>query len=280
MNGVILVNKEINRTSRDIVNDLVHIFHTKKVGHTGTLDPIATGVLVTTLGRYTKLNELLTSTYKEYICTFKLGILTDTLDITGNIIEKKEVNVKEEEIIKVINSYIGIYEQVVPIFSSVKVNGKKLYEYARNGESVSLPSREVDIKNIEILAIDSNTITIKTLVSKGTYIRSLVRDIGASLNTHATMESLTRTKQGKFPLEECFTIDDIRNNKYKLLKIKDIIDVEIINTDEDLLKKVSNGVKLDNIFSKDLVLFMNHDQEVCLYKRNDDKYEMYLFIGE
>lgn len=280
MNGVILVNKEINRTSRDIVNDLVHIFHTKKVGHTGTLDPLATGVLVTTLGKYTKLNELLTSTYKEYICTFKLGILTDTLDITGKIIGKKEVNVSIEEITNVINSYKGVYEQVVPLFSSVKVNGKKLYEYARSGESVTLPSREVDIKDIEILEIADNTIKIKTLVSKGTYIRSLVRDIGESLNTHATMESLIRTKQGKFFLEDCYTVDNIRNNEYKVLKIKDILDVEIINPDEQLLKKVTNGVKLNNIFSKDLVLFMNQDKEVCLYKKNVDKYEMYLLIGE
>lgn len=280
MNGVILVNKEINRTSRDVVNDLVHIFHTKKVGHTGTLDPLATGVLVTTLGRYTKLNELLTSTYKEYICTFNLGILTDTLDITGTILKEEEVNVTREEIIKVINSYIGIYNQEVPLYSSVKVNGKKLYEYARSGESVVLPSREVNIKNIEILSIENAKITIKTLVSKGTYIRSLVRDIGDSLNTYATMESLVRTKQGDFTLEECFTIDDIQKNKYKLLKIKDILDVEIVNPDEKLLKEVSNGVKLKNIFSKELVLFMNQEKEVCLYKRNEDTYAMYLYIGE
>lgn len=280
MNGVILINKEINRTSRDIVNDLISIIHTKKVGHTGTLDPIATGVLVTTIGRYTKLNELLTSTYKEYICTFKLGILTDTLDTTGKVLKEKEVDVTKEQIEKVIISYIGKYEQVVPLYSSVKVNGKKLYEYARNGESIDLPSREVDIKSIEILSIDFDEITIKTLVSKGTYIRSLIRDIGASLNTYATMKSLIRTKQGIFSLDECFTIEDIKNKHYKLLKIKDILDVEIVNTDEELLKKVTNGVKLDNIYSKDLVLFMNNNKEVCLYKKDQDKYRMYLYIGE
>lgn len=280
MNGVILINKEINRTSRDIVNDLISIIHTKKVGHTGTLDPIATGVLVTTIGRYTKLNELLTSTYKEYICTFKLGILTDTLDTTGKVLKEKEVDVTKEQIENVIISYIGKYEQVVPLYSSVKVNGKKLYEYARNGESIDLPSREVDIKSIEILSIDFDEITIKTLVSKGTYIRSLIRDIGASLNTYATMKSLIRTKQGIFSLDECFTIEDIKNKHYKLLKIKDILDVEIVNTDEELLKKVTNGVKLDNIYSKDLVLFMNNNKEVCLYKKDQDKYRMYLYIGE
>ncbi len=280
MNGVILINKEENRTSRDIVNDLVHIFHTKKVGHTGTLDPLATGVLVTTIGRYTKLNELLMSTYKEYICTFKLGVLTDTLDITGTILEESEVHVSDEDIVKVINSYVGHYNQTVPIYSSVKVNGKKLYEYARSGEHVTLPSREVDIKSIEILSINENHITIKTLVSKGTYIRSLVRDIGSSLNTHATMESLIRTKQGKFNIEECSMIEDVRNNNYKLLKIEDILDVEVIEASKELLKKVSNGVKLDNIYSKDLLLFTHQGKEVCLYKKNDDKYSMYLYIGE
>lgn len=280
MNGVIIINKDINRTSRDIVNDLVHIFNTKKVGHTGTLDPLATGVLVTTIGRYTKLNELLMSTYKEYICTFKLGVLTDTLDITGTILDEKEVCVTKEDIIRVINSYIGKYMQTVPAYSSVKVNGKKLYEYARSGEEVSLPSREVDIESIEILNINDNHITIKTNVSKGTYIRSLVRDIGASLNTYATMESLIRTKQGRFTLDESSTIAEVRDNKYKLLHIKDVLDAEIIETNVELFKKVSNGVKLDNIYSKELVLFTHHDKEVCLYKKKDDKYVMYLYIGE
>ena len=141
MNGILIVNKSDGFTSRDVVNKLSKVFNTKKIGHTGTLDPIAKGVLVVVLGKYTKLCEDLTQTYKEYIATFKLGILTDTLDITGNIIDKKSCNVSEEEIRSVIASYKGVYDQEVPIYSSVKINGRKLYEYARNGEEVTLPKR-------------------------------------------------------------------------------------------------------------------------------------------
>ena len=202
MNGILIVNKSDGFTSRDVVNKLSKVFNTKKIGHTGTLDPIAKGVLVVVLGKYTKLCEDLTQTYKEYIATFKLGILTDTLDITGNVIDEKSCNVSEEEIRNVISNYKCVYNQEVPIYSSVKINGRKLYEYARNGEEVALPKREVDIKSIEVLEINKDIIKIKCLVSKGTYIRSLIRDIGESLNTHATMTDLIRTKQGIFDIKD------------------------------------------------------------------------------
>lgn len=219
MNGVILVNKEKGKTSRDVVNDVSHILHTKKVGHTGTLDPIATGVLVITVGRYTKLNEVLTSTYKEYIAEFKLGVLTDTLDITGEVLKNEEVHIKDADIRSAVLSFKKSYMQSVPLYSSVKVKGKKLYEYARKGEDVNLPSRNVDIKKIEVLSIDDDTIKIKTLVSKGTYIRSLIRDIGEYAGVPATMTSLVRTKQGKFSVEDTCSVEDIKNNNYKLLTI-------------------------------------------------------------
>ena len=133
MNGILLVNKPKDYTSRDIVNKLTKVFNTKKIGHTGTLDPIAEGVLVITIGKCTKLCDILTSTYKEYIATIKLGIKTDTEDITGNILEQKDFNIKEEQIREVLNTFIGKSIQEVPIYSAIKVNGKKLYEYARKG---------------------------------------------------------------------------------------------------------------------------------------------------
>ena len=181
MDGIILIDKEKGVTSRDVVNDLVHIFHTKKVGHTGTLDPLATGVLVCTIGKYTKLNEILTSTYKEYIAEFKLGIKTDTYDIEGAILEENSVDLTNEEIINAITSFKGRYMQEVPIYSSVKVNGKKLYDYARSNIEVLLPKREVDIKELEILSIEDKIIKIKCLVSKGTYIRILVLNLNVEL---------------------------------------------------------------------------------------------------
>ena len=278
MNGILLINKEEGKTSRDIVNDCMHIFNTKKIGHTGTLDPIATGVLVITIGRYTKLGDALTSTYKEYIAEFKLGIETDTLDITGNILNRKEINVDKDKVINTINSFKGKYNQEVPIYSAVKINGKKLYDYARNNEQIELPKREVDIQNIEVLNIDNDIITIKCLVSKGTYIRSLIRDIGVKLDTYATMTKLTRTKQGKFTLEESYTIDDVRNNNYKLLTIEDCLDTEIVNlTDEELIK-IDSGNPYNKEYTKDYILFKYRGKEYALYKYDSNQYKMYIKI--
>ena len=274
MDGILIVNKSEGFTSRDVVNKLSKIFNTKKIGHTGTLDPIAKGVLVVVIGKYTKLCEDLTQTYKEYIATFKLGILTDTLDITGNVIDEKSVNVSEEEIRNVISSYKCIYNQEVPIYSSVKINGRKLYEYARNGEEVTLPKREVDIKSIEVLEINKDIIKIKCLVSKGTYIRSLIRDIGESLNTHATMTDLIRTKQGIFDIKDSYTIEDIENGNYKLINIEDVLDLCVINN--EYIKEATNGVKLELDKKNKYILFKSNNEEVALYKKDGEYFRMYV----
>ena len=274
MNGILIVNKSDGFTSRDVVNKLSKVFNTKKIGHTGTLDPIAKGVLVVVLGKYTKLCEDLTQTYKEYIATFKLGILTDTLDITGNIIDEKICNVSEEKIRNVISSYKCIYNQEVPIYSSVKINGRKLYEYARNGEEVTLPKREVDIKSIEVLEINKDIIKIKCLVSKGTYIRSLIRDIGESLNTHATMTDLIRTKQGIFDIKDSYTIEDIENGNYKLINIEDVLDLCVINN--EYIKEATNGVKLKLDIKNKYILFKSNNEEAALYKKDGEYFRMYV----
>ena len=274
MNGILIVNKSDGFTSRDVINKLSKVFNTKKIGHTGTLDPIAKGVLVVVLGKYTKLCEDLTQTYKEYIATFKLGILTDTLDITGNIIDEKSCNISEEEIRNVISNYKCVYSQEVPIYSSVKINGRKLYEYARNGEEVTLPKREVDIKSIEVLEINKDIIKIKCLVSKGTYIRSLIRDIGESLNTHATMTDLIRTKQGIFDIKDSYTIEDIENGNYKLINIEDVLDLCVINN--EYIKEATNGVKLELDIKNKYILFKSNNEEVALYKKDGKYFRMYV----
>ena len=174
MNGILVVNKEPNMTSRDVVNILTKFFNTKKIGHTGTLDPIAEGVLVICLGKYTKLCDLLTSKYKEYIATIKLGIKTDTSDITGTVIEEKDFNITKEQIIEVLNSFKGESLQQVPIYSAVKVNGKKLYEYAREGKEVELPTRNINITNIELISFNNDEIVFKTTVSKRTIMKLVV----------------------------------------------------------------------------------------------------------
>ena len=279
MNGIILVNKEKNYTSRDVVNIVGKYLNTKKIGHTGTLDPIAEGVLVLVIGKCTKLTDYLTSEYKEYIAEFTLGYETDTLDNTGKIIKESNKNVTNNEIEKIINSFKGIYNQEVPLYSAVKINGKKLYDYARNNEEVELPSRSVDIKEIEILNI-GKVIKIKCLVSKGTYIRSLIRDIGKSLGTYATMTSLVRTKSGDFSIENSYKLDDIKNNNYKIINIEEVFkDYPKINIEDNELKKISNGNKLDNIYNSEYILFYYKNNLVCIYKEYEkSKIKPFIFI--
>ena len=265
MQGAIIVNKAPNMTSRDVINILNKKFNTKSIGHTGTLDPIAEGVLVCLIGKYTKLTDILINHDKEYIASFKLGILTDTLDITGKILNEEKVNLTKEEIQKTILSFKGTYNQEVPIYSAVKINGKKLYEYARNNEEITLPKREVNIYDIELLNIDNECLTIKTKVSKGTYIRSLIRDIGLKLNTNATMTKLIRTKLDKFTIEESYTLEDIQNDNYKILSLEDLIDLDTININEEMLFKIKNGQIIDYQTNK-YILYKYNNQNIALYK--------------
>ena len=283
MNGILLVNKPIDYTSRDVVNKLTKIFNTKKIGHTGTLDPIATGVLVICIGKSTKLCDLLTSKYKEYIATIKLGTKTDTLDITGNVLEEQEIKTyTKEEITKVLNSFLGKSTQETPIYSAVKVNGKKLYEYAREGIPVELPKREIDIKSIELLDYKDNEITFKTTVSKGTYIRALINDICTKLNTVGTMSKLIRTKQGEFNLEDCYTLENIESNKFKLLSNEEVLkDLEIIDINEELFTLVNNGAVINKIFKNDIACLRYNNKIIAIYKtyeKDNTKAKPYIML--
>ena len=275
MNGIIIVDKDKDMTSFDVCHRLMKIFNTKKIGHTGTLDPIATGVLVCTIGKYTKLNEVLTSTYKEYIAEMYIGRLTDTLDTEGKDIPCNiRTDITENEIRDTIMSYKKTYSQEVPLYSSVKINGKKLYEYARNNIPVELPKRDVTIKEIEILDIKDNIVKFKCLVSKGTYIRSLIRDIGASLNTGAIMTSLRRTKQGIFNIEDAYTLDSISNNNYKILTIENILDLDVIECDDELYKKVNSGVKQN--YNKEYTLYKYNSENIALYREG----KMFIYFND
>lgn len=276
MNGILLVNKKENWTSRDVVNKVGKILGTKKVGHTGTLDPLATGVLVLCIGSATKLNEILTSTYKEYEAEITLGLLTDTLDITGNELKEEKVKVNKEQILEALNKMTGKYVQDVPIYSAVKVNGRKLYEYARAGESVELPKREVDIKELELIGnikyTDNKTIfNIRCLVSKGTYIRALVNDIANSLNTIGVMSKLTRTKQGKFKLENCYKIEVIESGNYKLISIAEALNnFPKVVVDGYLENLIKNGAVINDEWKQEHILFIDKNNcLLALYKSYD-----------
>ena len=268
MDGIIVINKPKGITSREVVNKVCKLLNTKKVGHTGTLDPIATGVLVLCVGKATKLVETLTSNDKEYVATVKLGILTDTLDTDGTIIEKKSVNLDKDKLVNVLNSFIGTYNQEVPIYSAVKVNGKKLYEYARAKKEVTIPKRMVEIKKIKLIEFGNDYYKFKVTVSKGTYIRSLIRDIAYKLSTYGTMKELIRTKQGSFLLEDAFTLEDIQKDNYKLLSIKEALpNIKITKIDDKILKQVKNGMVLDKFFEEEISLLVDKDgREIAIYK--------------
>ena len=279
MDALLIVNKGKNKTSRDVVNELNHIFNTKKIGHTGTLDPLATGVLVCLIGKYTKLVNLITSYDKEYIAEIKLGIKTDSGDITGNIISTDNSNVSVDMIKEVFANFPKVYNQEVPIYSAVKINGKKLYDYARSNIPVNLPKREVHIYSLELLSYENNIITFKTKVSKGTYIRSLINDLTNYLNTVGTMNNLIRTKQGYFNITDSYTIEDIKNGNYKILNIKDFLNYPVIELPDTLIKKVSNDSSIPNSFNiKDKVIFTYQNQDIAIYEVNNEYLKPFIIL--
>lgn len=270
MDGVILINKPKGITSRDVVNEVCKILKTKKVGHTGTLDPIASGVLVVCVGKATKLVDIITSANKEYVATVKLGLLTDTLDLDGEVLKKEKVAIRKEELSKVLDSFLGTYEQEVPIYSAVKVNGKKLYEYAREGKKVNLPKRMVEIKEIELINLTNEEYKFKVLVSKGTYIRSLIYDINRKLNVIGVMSDLVRTKQGIFNIDDAYTLEDIKTGNYKMYTITDVLKNDncvVIN--DKLFNSIKNGCIIDNIYGKEVITFIYDNEVVSIYKTYD-----------
>lgn len=206
INGIINVYKEAGFTSHDVVAKLRGILRQKKIGHTGTLDPEATGVLPVCLGNGTKLCDMFTDKSKEYVAKLRLGVITDTQDMTGRVIEEREICCQEEAVIEAAQSFLGEYMQIPPMYSALKVNGKKLYELAREGKEIERKPRAVFIDEIEILSIELPFVEIRVSCSKGTYIRTLAHDIGEKLGCGAAMESLVRTRVGSFLLKEAVTL--------------------------------------------------------------------------
>ena len=227
-------------------------------------------MLLVTINKATKIGELLTAEDKEYIAEVELGYETDTYDSTGTITKEKEVP-KTINLEQTLNSFKKTYLQEVPIYSAIKVNGKKLYEYARKNESVELPKKEVTIKEISLLNKKENSFTFKVLVTKGCYIRSLIRDIGLELNTYATMTGLTRTKQGKIDISNTNTLEEIKNNQFKYYNIEEVLDYPIINIPDELLKKISNGMKIPNNWHiEDKVIFTHNQKLIGIYQVQDN----------
>ena len=283
-NGILIVNKPSGITSRDVVNIVGKTLNTKKVGHTGTLDPMATGVLVLCIGNALKVCELITANDKEYIAKVILGIETETLDTTSPIINTKKTNITKEEIEKILNSFKGSYLQEVPKYSAVKINGKKLYEYAREGKEIEFPKKMVTIYDIQLVSDityynDTTSFYIKTTVSKGTYIRSLIRDIGYKLNTYGCMDSLERTRQGIFNIDNSYTLEEIKNNNYKLLSIEESLpNIPLVEVDNKTLFKIRNGVKLKKFFAGDMAIIKDKNKVVAIYKNDLNESKLFKMI--
>ncbi len=272
MNGILVVHKEKGYTSRDVVNVVSKILQTKKVGHTGTLDPLATGVLVLCVGNYTKFVSKLTNHEKEYVAKIRFGVETDTLDITGKIIKQNSVYPTKESFENILFSFLGRQKQTVPIYSAKKVNGKKLYEYARSGEKVLLPEQEIEIFSIELMDFQKEFAVIRCHVSKGTYIRSLIHDICTSLNVLGTMEELTRTKLGEFSLTSAFFLEDIKNKNISLLTFHAFLKYERQEITEHQKYLVEHGNELYFELQTPYLLLTYQKEEIALYEKKENRY--------
>lgn len=249
MDGIIVINKEKEYTSHDVVAKLKKKLNISKVGHTGTLDPNATGVLPILIGKGTKFSKYLINHDKIYEVELELGKKTDTADIEGKVIEEKNVDEKyiKENLLQVLESFIGKQEQIPPMYSAIKKNGKKLYEYARAGEKVEIEPRKIEIYKIDLNKYDKNIITFVVSCSKGTYIRSLCEDIAKKLNTVGYMKNLKRLQVGEFNIKDAVYIDkiDLKNVNEHLITLEELLKrTESISLNEKKLKLFLNGVQL------------------------------------
>lgn len=297
MDGIINVYKEAGFTSHDVVAKLRGILHQKKIGHTGTLDPEATGVLPVCCGKATKVCELLTDKDKSYRAVCRLGIETDTQDLTGNILNKYDTgDLTEENIRKCVSEFQGDIMQIPPMYSALKVNGKKLYELAREGKTIERKARPVHIDSIDIIDIDldNNTFTMDVTCSKGTYIRTLCHDIGKKLGIAAAMESLIRTRVSIFELENAMTLSQIQQLadegmdrlEEKITKVDSLFpDYPKLYVNERGAKYLSNGNSLkkkdflysDKIMVKDNQSVLIYDEKSCfkaIYILKDREYKV------
>lgn len=267
MDACLLINKPENMTSFDVVAKLRKITKEKKIGHTGTLDPNATGLLIVLLGKYTKYLPYCACDYKRYITTFKFGFTTDTKDIWGNVIETKEITpITKSEFEKVLKTFLGKQKQIPPMYSAIKVNGKKLYELARENKTVEVKPRDIEIFDIELLDF-SDTITISCSVSSGTYIRTLCEDIAKACNNLGVMTSLQRVSIQNLTLDDACEIDDALNHLNDI-RILDVLNSSMpqIEVDEAQVLDIKNGKRITLKCNDPLVILLNNGQVLAAYE--------------
>ena len=284
MNGVINVYKPQNITSFDVVRTIRRISRVKKVGHTGTLDPMATGVLPICIGGSTKIVDFIMNEHKEYIAKLKLGLITDTYDREGMVLKEEDISqILEEEVLNCINSFKGKSIQIPPMYSAIKIKGERLYNLARKGIEVEREGREINIYNIEVLKINLPYVEFKVNCSKGTYIRSLCYDIGNKLGVGAVMWELERTKTGIFSKENSINLEDINEENIKEFIIpteKVLSKYEKIEIDEYFARLLKNGVEvkdkrlLGKIKINDILRVYTEDKFMGLGQKTKDGFKI------
>lgn len=273
MDGILVIRKEKGYTSHDVVAKLRGILHMKKIGHTGTLDPAAEGVLPVALGRGTRLVELLTEKEKTYEAVLRLGVSTDTQDMTGTILSEKPVTVTEEEVRETVASFVGEQMQVPPMYSALKVGGKKLYELAREGKTIERKPRPVVFYEIRIMDISLPLVRISVTCSKGTYIRTLCNDIGEKLGCGGAMEELLRTRSGNFTLEESLMLSQVEEAVSDGTIMEKIVPVEEVLSMYPALTATVEGDRLlhnGNPLPETMVQGGNREEKVRMYKSSGD----------
>ncbi|MEE1043587.1 MAG: tRNA pseudouridine(55) synthase TruB, partial [Clostridia bacterium] len=280
------IYKPVGMTSHDVVNKVRRIVGTKKVGHTGTLDPDAEGVLPICINRGTKVADMLTVSDKRYTATFMLGVTTDTLDISGNVLKECAVNVTEKQLIEAIKSFEGKIQQIPPMYSAIKIGGRKLCDLARKGIEVERKARNVEIYEINILGVKGNYFTIDVKCSKGTYIRTLGSDIGEKLGCGAVMTKLIRTQSSIFEIKNSVKLEDLTPENYSeyVISPDELFDCEKIIIKGDVLNRVLNGnaILYDGVENTQYKLYDEEGRFLCLSRMEDGmlKVEKMFYVGE
>lgn len=272
MDKVFLIDKEDGITSHDVVYRLRRKLNIKKIGHTGTLDPFATGLLIVCVGEATKIARFIEAQKKTYVAQLRLGIKTNTGDLSGEIVKELDIpNIDIQTIEEVFASFIGEISQVPPMYSAIKINGQKLYNLARKGEIVDRPQRKVTIHALKILKFENNILTFEVECSKGTYVRTLGEDIAEKLGTCGNLISLRRTKIGDNLVENAYKIDEIDEEKGFL--IKQTLDLPKIVVDNAIKEDIKNGKLVKMEYKGEYVLFLDeNDIELAIYSYEDDGY--------
>ena len=271
---VLYIDKPKGITSFGLCSKLRPVLNTKKIGHTGTLDPNATGLMIVLYNEATKANQFLVSDIKEYYGVCKIGIFTDTLDIDGKVLHSENLKMpSKSEIIEVFNSFIGEYEQIPPLTSAIKVNGKKLYEYQRNGEEVEVKARLVNIYELELINVTEDEFEFRTLVSSGTYVRSLLKDILDKLEIFGTLKELKRTRINEISLSDANSFEDVLNGKFVAHDLFDVLKNRYLVYKTNNSKNIMDGKPLKLDFDDNEILVVDENNKcLAIYHKENDVY--------